>query len=79
MSEFRIRRPEGDGRAQLFPRPIRAASYEHAATIAARRMHGRRAVAIRTTGDAGKSGFFQAYLPLKTGGLVSTGDPFHVM
>jgi hypothetical protein len=41
-------------------------------------MHGRRAVAIRTTGDAGKSGGFQTYLPLKTGGLASTGDPFHV-
>lgn len=60
---------------------IRAASYSEAAIKAARKLYGRAAVAHRTTGDNGKSGYFQAYKPLAKrlgGGLNSEGEPFHV-
>lgn len=58
-----------------------ADSYEHAAQIGARRLHGRKRglLAIRVTGDAGLSGYFQAYVPCPTGGQTSWGRNFHVM
>jgi len=58
---------------------VRATTYSEAANIAARRLRGRRASAVRTTGIAGLSGFFQGYVPLgNQGTLTSAGDPFHV-
>jgi hypothetical protein len=63
------------------PFRVRAEGYEHAAQIAARRLYGRKAgmQAVRVTGDQGKGGYFQAYLPCKTRGLSSYGRNFHVM
>jgi hypothetical protein len=65
----------------LEPFRVRAESYEHAAQIAARRLYGRlRGLqAVRVTGDQGRSGYFQAYLPCKTGGLTSPGRNGPVM
>ena len=60
---------------------VRAATPEDAARIYVRRVYGRKAIAYRTTGTAGLTGFFQAYEPVKTrngGGLTSIGDPFHI-
>lgn len=57
---------------------VRATSYQAAAEIAARRLYGRRATAVRTTGHPTLSGQFRAYLPMTDGSLNSTGDPFHV-
>lgn len=56
----------------------RAGTPDEAATRYARRVWGRRAMALRVTGDRGLSGMFQAYLPARTGGQTSTGDPYHV-
>ena len=62
------------------PFTVRATSYEDAAQIGARRLEGRKRglFAQRVTGDTGKSGYFQAYLPCKTGGSSSYGRNFHV-
>jgi len=57
---------------------VRAENVEHASGIAVRRLHGRRAVAVRTTGTRTLSGYFQPYRPAIGGGMNSTGDPFHV-
>ena len=59
---------------------VLAESFEHAAQIGARRLHGRKRglQGIRVTGDAGKSGYFQAYVPCHTGGLTSWGRNYHV-
>lgn len=60
---------------------IPARSYEDAARIWARRESGRAAVAYRTTGDYGKSGYFQAFEPVAPGkdkGYSSIRDAFHV-
>ncbi len=64
---------------QLFE--IRAANYEQAAHAAARKLYGRKATAMRTTGTAGMSGYYQAYVPMPKGqgGSNSVGEPFHVM
>lgn len=59
-------------------RITKARSLQHAADIEARRRCGRRATAMRTTGDDGKTGYFQAYLPLRDGGLTSCREPYHV-
>jgi hypothetical protein len=65
----------------LEPFRVRAESYEQAAQIAARRLYGRivGTQAVRVTGYDGKSGYFQTYIPCKTGGLSSHGHNFHVM
>lgn len=62
------------------PLTVRAEDYHHAAQIGAKRLLGRKRglFAHRVTGEAGKSGYFQAYLPVKTGGASSYGRPFHV-
>lgn len=62
------------------PVMVRATSVEHAAQVATRRLYGRTRglYARRVTGDAGKSGYFQAYVPSKTGGATSYGRNFHV-
>jgi hypothetical protein len=62
------------------PFEVRAASLEHAAQIAARRLNGRKRGlhAIRVTGDPGMSGYWQAYVPVKHGGASSWGRNFHV-
>ena len=60
---------------------VNAESHEAAATKAAKRLTGRGLNTRRTTGDAGKSGYFQAYEPVPAtlgGGLNSVGEPFHV-
>lgn len=61
-------------------RTIRHGSPDDAATTYARKVHGRRAIAWRLTGERGLSGRFQAYLPAPKpyGGLVEEGEPFHV-
>lgn len=59
----------------------RAESVEDAAARFARRVYGRNATAVRTTGDTGLSGYFQAYKPVPArlgGGRNSTGSAFHV-
>lgn len=56
----------------------RAESIEDAAQHWARRVHGRRASTMRTTGTKGMSGYFQAYVPLRNQGLTSIGAAFHV-
>jgi hypothetical protein len=50
---------------------------EQKAQTMARKIN-RRAIAMRTTGCAGWSGYFQAYVPCKMGGLSSIGRAFHV-
>jgi len=60
---------------------VNAESYEHAATEAAKRLTGRPLYTHRTTGDPGKSGYFQAYELIPNGlgsGINSVGEPFHV-
>jgi len=63
------------------PFRVRANDYEHAAQIAARRLYGRLKGlwATRVTGDRGKSGYWQAYLPVQQGCSSSHGRNFHVM
>jgi len=57
----------------------RGETIEDAAQHVATRLHGRRAVAWRTTGDPGLSGYFQAYVhDRRLNGLSSVGRPFHV-
>lgn len=57
---------------------IRSDSSESAASVYARRQYGRRATAIRVTGLPGKTGIFQAFVPVRTGGQTSQGPQFHV-
>lgn len=60
---------------------IPARSCEEAAKIWARRESGRKATAYRTTGDFGKSGYFQAFEPVgteKTSGYATINEMFHV-
>ncbi len=57
---------------------IPARSYEQAARKWARRESGRNSTAFRTTGDSGKSGYFQAFERLERGGYSSINDRFHV-
>ena len=52
-------------------------TYDQAATIAARKLYGKKVTARRTTGDNSKSGYFQAYEKVDQG-LSSYGEPFHV-
>ncbi len=59
----------------------RGGSPEEAARHAARRLYGRSVVALRWTGDVGKSGVFAAYRSIpqrRGGGMTSTGGPFTV-
>lgn len=59
----------------------RGAHIEEAAQHAAQRLYGRSMVALRTTGERGHSGMFQAYrsVPRRLGGgQVSVGSSFHV-
>jgi hypothetical protein len=56
---------------------INAATLEDAAEKFGRR-GSRRAVTLRTTGSTGLSGIFQAYVPVREGGMTSTGEQFHV-
>ncbi len=75
MPYFEIRR----NHETLFT--VRANDPEHAASVALRRLFGRsKSLSVmRTTGDAGKSGFFQAYRWLPDyNAHSSTGQPFHV-
>jgi hypothetical protein len=51
---------------------------EEAAQHVARRLHGRRAYALRTTGTPGLSGVFTAYRNLADGAATSVGETFHV-
>ena len=57
------------------------AEYQAAALKMAREAipHTRGLIARRVTGDPGKSGMFQAYIPLSGGVLNSIGDNFHVV
>jgi hypothetical protein len=59
---------------------VTADNYTQAAIKAAHKLYGVKATARRTTGDTGKSGYFQAYEPMPRGqrGLNSVGEPFHV-
>jgi hypothetical protein len=59
---------------------VDADTYESAAQKGAGVLFGskRGLAAVRTTGDTGKSGMFNAYLPAKTGGQSSHGYNFHV-
>ena len=60
---------------------ITAISYSDAADKYARKTYGRKCISRRTTGEHGKSGYFQAYAPVvkrEGGGLSSIGEPFHV-
>lgn len=57
---------------------IHARSYEEAARIWARRESGRKATAFRTTGNFGKSGYFQAYEPIEPRGYSTINEPFHI-
>ena len=57
-----------------------ASSVEDAARISSARINGRKrgGQVQRVTGDPQKSGVFQLYLPVPTGGLSSYGEQFHV-
>lgn len=57
---------------------IQARSYEEAAWKWAQRESGRNSTAFRTTGNSGKSGYFQAFERLERGGYSSINDRFHV-
>lgn len=59
---------------------VQAENYTEAANKAAKKLYGKKATANRTTGETGKSGYFQAYEPMPRGerGQNSVGDPFHV-
>ncbi len=59
---------------------VQAENYTDAAEEAAKKLYGKNTTANRTTGDTGKSGYFQAYEPMPKGqsGLNSVGEPFHV-
>lgn len=57
---------------------IKADSHEEAAQKAMPKV-SRGAVAIRVTGELGKSGIFQGYKSVRTGGSTSDGPNFHVM
>lgn len=57
---------------------IQARSYEEAARKWAQRESGRNSTAFRTTGDSGKSGYFQAFERLERGGYTSINEPFHI-
>lgn len=72
---YEIRAKHGAGDTIL---TTRATDYHAAALSAARRLYGRRATARRVTGEPGYNGIFQAYEPMRGGGLNSTGEPFHV-
>jgi len=49
---------------------LRARSVEEAASRVLRRVYGRRVWVERVTGTAGKSGVFQAYKDLRSGGAT---------
>jgi hypothetical protein len=59
---------------------IEAETVEGAARHFAKLQYGGRAIARRTTGESGLSGYFQAYRPGKGSGTTytSVGEPFHV-
>jgi len=59
---------------------VSAKTHEEAAQKAVRKLFGskRGLTAVRTTGNTGMSGMFNAYLPCKTGGQSSHGYNFHV-
>ena len=60
---------------------VNAKSYGEAGVKAAKKLHSKKAIGIRTTGDNDKSGYFQAYLPVPQrlgGGLNSVGNSFHI-
>lgn len=59
---------------------LNADNYTEAANRAARKLYGKKATANRTTGEIGKSGYFQAYMPMprRQRGQTSIGEPFHV-
>jgi len=57
----------------------RGRTIEEAAEHVARRLHGQRAVARRTTGEPGLSGYFRAYVyDRRLNGLNSVGRPYHM-
>ena len=57
----------------------RAETIHDAADILVRKIYGRKAVAIRETGDRGKSGYFQGYVYDEVlRGQNSVGSRFHV-
>ena len=63
------------------PFTVQGESFQQAAIRAAKQLYGPDVDPIRTTGDSGKSGYFQAYKsvpPHHGGGLTSVGEPFHV-
>ena len=65
----------------IVPFVVRATSFSHAACIGARHMYGRKRgmVAQQVTGDSGRSGYFQAYVPMRqNSGLTSFGRNYHV-
>ena len=57
---------------------VDAETYTEAANKAARKLYGKKVTANRTTGDTGKSGYFQAYEAMRPRGQNSVGEPFHV-
>lgn len=65
-------------RNQMELATIPARSYEEAARFWARREAGRNTTAFRTSGNSGKSGYFQAFERLERGGYTSINEPFHV-
>lgn len=57
---------------------VRAETISQTATRGAKNWYGPQAVASRTTGDVGKSGFFRPYVENRSGNLNSIGVSFHV-
>ena len=58
---------------------VDASTPEEAAKKAVKIVTGKRsAIAQRTTGERGKTGWFQGYVSMRSGGLNSTGPSFHV-
>lgn len=59
---------------------VRAATYDLAAGMAARKLYGRKATSTRTSGTVGMSGYFRAHVPVqgKHSGMTSVGEDFHV-
>ena len=65
--------------ASFTPFTVEASDYTEAANKAARKLHGKTAHGRRVTGTPGKSGVFQGYKSMRSGGETSVGGNFHLI
>jgi len=74
--KYKITITEGKNKGKVFL--VDGASIEDAAKNALRKVSRTAKTAIRVTGDSGKSGLWQGYKAVRTGGLTSDGPNYHV-